>query len=111
MDCPHKQALHYEPPLPLWSFHIPRMNPLSNYNILPPILSPRRDYANRKIEDIKKNRQRLAKLTEPQRQKNKVFFLGKAQAPNLHLKRLKEISLSNSMKSIISRLQEMAHCK
>jgi hypothetical protein len=29
--------------------------------------APRRDYANRKIEDIKKNRQGPAKLTEPQR--------------------------------------------
>ncbi len=73
--------------------------------------APRRDYANRKIEDIKKNRQRPAKLTEPQRRKSKAFFLGKARAPNLHLKRLKQISLLNSMKSIISRLREMAHCK
>jgi hypothetical protein len=37
--------------------------------------APRRDYANRKIEDIKKNKQRPAKLTEPQRRKSKAFFL------------------------------------
>jgi hypothetical protein len=43
--------------------------------------------------------------------KKQGFFLGKARAPNLHLKGLKQISLSNLMKSIISRLREMAHCK
>jgi len=36
--------------------------------------APRRDYANRKIEDIKKKKQRPANLIELQRQKNKVFF-------------------------------------
>jgi len=45
--------------------------------------APRRDYANRKIKDIKKNRQRPVKLTEPQRRKSKAFFLSKARAPNL----------------------------
>jgi hypothetical protein len=55
--------------------------------------APCKDYANRKIEDIKKNRQRLSKLTEPQKRKNKAFFLGKARASNLHLKRVKQIPL------------------
>jgi hypothetical protein len=44
------------------------------------------------------------KLTEPQKQKKQGFFKNKARIPNLHLKRIKQISLSNPMKSIISRL-------
>jgi len=64
------------------------------------------------FNDIKKYRQKPIKLIKPQRPKKKRFiFKAKLELLTYILKKLKQISLSNSMKSIISRLREMAHCK